>query len=51
VGFVFASHGARLLRSFHVTMAIGALACAGAALTACTLVRGRGTRRSAHQEQ
>jgi EmrB/QacA subfamily drug resistance transporter len=42
VGFVFASHGIRLLRSFHVTMAIGAAACAGAALIACALIRGRG---------
>ncbi|HEY1891825.1 MAG TPA: DHA2 family efflux MFS transporter permease subunit [Steroidobacteraceae bacterium] len=41
VGSVFASHGAGLLRSFHVTMAIGAIACWGAALSACGLVRGR----------
>jgi EmrB/QacA subfamily drug resistance transporter len=43
VGFVFASHGVRLVRSFHVTMAIGALVCGGAALTACALVRGHAT--------
>jgi hypothetical protein len=47
VGFVFASHGIRLLRSFHVTMAVGAAVCGCAALTACALVRGR----SAHQAQ
>jgi EmrB/QacA subfamily drug resistance transporter len=40
VGFVFASHGVRLLHSFHMTMAIGAVACAVAALCACVLVRG-----------
>jgi predicted MFS family arabinose efflux permease len=41
VGFVFASHGVRLLRSFHITMAIGAVVCAVAALTACALIRER----------
>jgi EmrB/QacA subfamily drug resistance transporter len=39
VGFVFASHGLALLRSFHITMAIGAVACCGAALSAGVLVR------------
>jgi EmrB/QacA subfamily drug resistance transporter len=48
VGTVFASHGAGLLRSFHMAMAMGAVVCWGAALSACTLVRGRAltTRRS-----
>jgi EmrB/QacA subfamily drug resistance transporter len=40
VGSVFASHGIRLVRSFHVAMAIGAVLCWGAALAACVLVRG-----------
>lgn len=40
VGFVFASRGVTLLRSFHITMAIGAIVCWGAALSACALVRG-----------
>ncbi|MGH8202083.1 MAG: MFS transporter [Steroidobacteraceae bacterium] len=40
VGFVFASHGVDLLRSFHITMAIGAAVCLGAALSAGALVRG-----------
>ena len=40
VGSVFASHGVGLLRSFHVTMAIGAVVCWSAALSACALVRG-----------
>lgn len=41
VGSVFASHGVGLLRSFHVTMAVGAVVCWGAALSAWALVRGR----------
>jgi EmrB/QacA subfamily drug resistance transporter len=41
VGVVFASHGARLLRAFHVTMALSALACAVAAVAALLLVRSR----------
>jgi EmrB/QacA subfamily drug resistance transporter len=40
VGFAFASHGIGLLRSFHVTMAIGAAVCGAAALSAGALVRG-----------
>lgn len=40
VGFVFASHGVSLLRSFHTTMMIGAAVCWGAALSTCGLVRG-----------
>lgn len=40
VGLVFASRGAALLRSFHITMAIGTAVCWGAALTAGVLVRG-----------
>jgi MFS family permease len=40
VGTVFAAHGAGLLRSFHMAMAIGAVVCWGAALSACALVRG-----------
>lgn len=40
VGFVFASHGVGLLHSFHMTMAIGAAVCWGAALSARTLVPG-----------
>jgi len=39
VGFVFASHGEALLRSFHITMAIGAIVCGGAALGAIVLLR------------
>lgn len=39
VGFVFASHGAGLLRSFHVAMAIGAVVCWGAALGTRALAR------------
>jgi EmrB/QacA subfamily drug resistance transporter len=39
VGSVFASHGVTLLHSFHVTMAIGAVVCGGAALSAGALVR------------
>ena len=39
VGFVLASHGASLLRSFHVAMVIGAVVCGGAALCAGALVR------------
>jgi MFS family permease len=38
VGFVFASHGAGLLRSFHITMLIGAVVCWGAAIGALALV-------------
>jgi MFS family permease len=45
VGFVFASHGEGLLRSFHVTMVIGAVVCWGAALGALVLIR------SAHAER
>jgi EmrB/QacA subfamily drug resistance transporter len=45
VGFVFASHGERLLHSFHVTMVVGAAVCWGAALSAAVLVR---TRRAPH---
>jgi len=41
VGFVFASHGVRLLRSFHVTMAIGAAVCGDAALIAGFLIRAK----------
>ena len=41
VGSVFASRGVGLLRSFHVAMAIGAVACWGAALSASALLRGR----------
>jgi MFS family permease len=41
VGFVFASRGGGLLRSFHVTMAIGAAVCWGAALGALALIRSR----------
>lgn len=40
VGVVFASHGERLLRSFHITMVIGAIVCCGAALCALALIRG-----------
>jgi len=40
VGFVFASHGAGLVRSFHSTMVIGAIVCGGAALSASALIRG-----------
>ena len=40
VGIVFASHGAGLLRSFHITAVIGAGVCWGAALSAGALVRG-----------
>lgn len=40
VGSVFASHGVRLLRSFHVTMVIGAVVCWSAAISAWVLVRG-----------
>jgi len=40
VGFVFASHGANLLRSFHIAMGIGAIVCGGAAFGTCALVRG-----------
>jgi EmrB/QacA subfamily drug resistance transporter len=45
VGFVFASHGEGLLRSFHVTMLIGAAACWGAALGALVLIRSVHARR------
>jgi EmrB/QacA subfamily drug resistance transporter len=45
VGSVFASHGIGLLRSFHIAMAIGAVVCCGAALSACALVRGRSRNR------
>jgi EmrB/QacA subfamily drug resistance transporter len=50
VGFVFASRGVGLLRSFHITMAIGAVVCWGAALSAGVLIRsahaqGRGASR------
>jgi EmrB/QacA subfamily drug resistance transporter len=38
VGSVFASHGVGLLRSFHLTMAIGAALCWAAALCAGVLV-------------
>jgi MFS family permease len=38
VGFVFVSHGAGLLRSFHITMLIGAVVCWGAAIGALALV-------------
>jgi EmrB/QacA subfamily drug resistance transporter len=38
VGSVFASHGTGLLRSFHLTMAIGAVLCWAAALCAGALV-------------
>ena len=41
VGFVFASHGERLLHSFHVTMVVGAAVCWGAALSAAVLVKTR----------
>ena len=41
VGFVFASHGVALLGSFHAAMAIGAVVCCGAALSALVLVRER----------
>jgi len=41
VGFVFASHGEKLLHAFHVTMMIGAAACGGAALGAVMLVSHR----------
>jgi EmrB/QacA subfamily drug resistance transporter len=37
VGVVFAAHGEALLRSFHATMAIGALVCCGAFIIALTL--------------
>lgn len=47
VGFVFASHGVGLLRAFHMTMAIGAVVCWGAALSACALVRGARSRLTA----
>ena len=40
VGSVFAARGVGLLRSFHVTMAIGAVVCWSAALGAWALVRG-----------
>jgi EmrB/QacA subfamily drug resistance transporter len=39
VGFVFASHGVDLLRSFHITMTMCAIVCGGAALSALALVR------------
>jgi EmrB/QacA subfamily drug resistance transporter len=39
VGFVFASHGDRLLHSFHATMVVGAAVCGCAALSAAVLVR------------
>jgi EmrB/QacA subfamily drug resistance transporter len=45
VGFVFASHGEGLLRSFHMTMLIGAAACWGAALGALVLIRSVHARR------
>jgi EmrB/QacA subfamily drug resistance transporter len=48
VGSVFASHGANLLRSFHLTMAVGAVVCWGGALSAWALVRGAGSRPRAH---
>jgi EmrB/QacA subfamily drug resistance transporter len=48
VGAVFASHGANLLRSFHLTMAIGALVCWGGTLSAWALVRGAGSRPRVH---
>jgi len=38
VGFVFASHGQNLLRSFHATMEVGCAVCWGAALCALMLV-------------
>ena len=41
VGLVFASHGGGLLRSFHMTMVIGAAVCLGAALSALAFIRGR----------
>jgi EmrB/QacA subfamily drug resistance transporter len=41
VGFVFASHGIHLLHSFHLTMAVGAVVCWCAALSASVLVRGQ----------
>jgi EmrB/QacA subfamily drug resistance transporter len=40
VGFVFASHGEGVLRSFHITMAIASVVCWGAALSALALIRG-----------
>jgi EmrB/QacA subfamily drug resistance transporter len=43
VGSVFASRGVGLLRSFHVAMAIGAVVCGAAALSACVLVRRYGS--------
>jgi MFS-type transporter involved in bile tolerance (Atg22 family) len=44
VGFVFAAQGAGLVRSFHSTMAIGAVVCGGAALSASALIRERASR-------
>ena len=40
VGFVFASRGAGVLRSFHITAVAATVACWAAALSACVLVRG-----------
>jgi hypothetical protein len=40
LGFVFASHGEGVLRSFHITMAIASVVCWGAALSALALIRG-----------
>jgi hypothetical protein len=39
LGAVLASRGEWLLTAFHAAMAVGALACLGAALTALTLLR------------
>ena len=44
VGVVFASHAEDLIRAFHVAMAIGALACCGAALLGFALLRSNAIR-------
>jgi MFS family permease len=39
LGWVFASHGTSLIRSFHIVMSVCALVCWGAALSAVALLR------------
>jgi predicted MFS family arabinose efflux permease len=41
LGLVFTSHGASLIRSFHIVMGVSALACWGASVCALALLRPR----------